>query len=78
MLYEVITMDFLLNGMAYVYYKKREFEKAIKYANRTLNEYPEFFWAYLTLAEIYGEMDQLDKFARSLDPAVNQVRNNFV
>jgi tetratricopeptide (TPR) repeat protein len=63
-------MNFLLNGFAYVYYKKKEYNQAIKYAEKTLEEYPDFYWANLTLSEIYGELEQKEEFYRNLKIAI--------
>lgn len=63
-------LDHLLNGYAYIYFKMREFKKAIDYAEKTLKENKEFFWANLTLAEIYGETEEYDKFYENLKIAI--------
>ena len=63
-------MDFLLNGFAYVYYKKRDYNRAIEYAEKTLKEYPNFYWANLTLAEIYGTVENKDEFYKNLKIAI--------
>ena len=64
-------IDYLLNGYAYIYFKMREFEKAIAYAEKTLNENKKFYWANLTLAEIYGETEQFEKFYENLSIAIS-------
>jgi tetratricopeptide (TPR) repeat protein len=58
--------DYLLNGYADVYRKMKNFSEAIKFAERSLKSHPSFFYANITLAEIYGELDQDDKFYANL------------
>lgn len=63
-------MDFLLNGFAYVYFKMKKYNKAIEFAEKTLEKYPNFYWANLTLAETYGEIENKDEFYRNLKIAI--------
>jgi tetratricopeptide (TPR) repeat protein len=64
-------MDFLLNGFAYVFYKIKDYNQAIQYAEKTLEEYPYFYWANLTLAEIYGEIENKAEFYKNLKIAID-------
>lgn len=63
-------IDFLLNGFAYVYFKMKKYNKAIEFAEKTLEKYPNFYWANLTLAETYGEIENKDEFYRNLKIAI--------
>lgn len=64
-------MEFLLNGYAYIYFKMKDYNQAIKYAEKTLKDYPNFYWSNLTLAEIYGELDNTELFFKNLQIAIN-------
>ena len=64
-------MDYILNMYAFVNYRMKNFEKAIDFAERTLKEFPDFFWANLTLAEIYGEIDNIEGFYKNLQIAIS-------
>jgi tetratricopeptide (TPR) repeat protein len=64
-------MDYILNMYAFVNYRMKNFEKAIDYAEKTLKEFPNFFWANLTLAEIYGELSEKEAFYNNLQIAIS-------
>jgi len=63
-------MDYLLNGYAYVYFKMKKYNKAIEFANKSLAVNNEFYWANLTLAEIYGELENKNDFYNNLKIAI--------
>ncbi len=63
-------IDYLLNGYAYVYFKMKEFNKAIDFAEKALRENKDFYWANLTLAEIYGETEKFEDFYENLMIAI--------
>lgn len=54
--------DYLLNGYADVYRKMKEFNKAIEYAEKSLSHNKNFYFAHITLAEIYGELEKTELF----------------
>ncbi|MGV8093164.1 MAG: tetratricopeptide repeat protein [Mangrovibacterium sp.] len=58
--------DFLLNGYADVYRKMKDYDKAIQFAREALDYNSAFFSAYITLAEIYGELGDNDNFYKNL------------
>jgi tetratricopeptide (TPR) repeat protein len=58
--------DFLLNGYADVYRKMKEFKKAIDFAEKSLSHNKDFYFAHITLAEIYGELGETELFYSNL------------
>lgn len=50
--------------------KMKKYNKAIEFAEKTLEKYPNFYWANLTLAETYGEIENKDEFYRNLKIAI--------
>ena len=65
-------LDYLLNGYAYLYFKMKEFDKAKDFAEKTLRENKDFYWANLTLAEIYGETEKFEDFYENLKIAIDR------
>jgi len=58
--------DYLFNGYADVYRRMKSFDKAISFTKAALDHNKNFFWAYITLAEIYGEIDKKESFYENL------------
>lgn len=58
--------DYLLNGYADAYRKTKEYDKAISFAKSAISYNGDFFYGYITLAEIYGEIGDDENFYKNL------------
>ena len=61
----------LLNNFGFLYYKKKEYSKALEYINSSIDKYPNNSYAYRNRALVYLALDLNTEACRDLDIAVH-------